>query len=303
MTASVLLPAGLIVIMTVVGLGMRLADFKRLRDGKAALFFGLCAQIVGLPALAFAIAHIAGLSPEMSVGLMILAAAPGGVTSNFLTMLARGDVALSVAMTAIASLVSLITVPVVVGFALAYFIDTSQSIAMPIGRTIASIVVVTALPLIIGITTTARAPALSARLLKPARRLATLIFAAIVLWTFWVERAAIGAHWHDVGPAVLSLNVIAIAVAFALAMALRLRARRAIAIAVECGLQNVALAMFIAIGLLNVPALSVPAIIYAIAMNLSVVAVIAIGRKTVAEEMPAAAGEAIPNPDVAGAVD
>ncbi len=303
MTASVLLPAGLFVIMTVVGLGMRLADFKRLRDGTAALSFGLLAQIVGLPVLAFAIAQIVGLSPEMSVGLMILAAAPGGVTSNFLTMLARGDVALSIAMTAVTSLMSLITVPIVVGFALAYFIDASQSITMPFGRTVASIVVVTALPLIIGMTVTARAPNFSARMLKPARAVATLIFAAIVMWTFWVERQAIGENWRTVGPAVMSLNVIAIAIAFGLATALRLRVRRAIAIAVECGLQNVALAMFIAIGLLNVPILSVPAIIYAIAMNLSVLAVIAIGRLSIAEEAPLTTGQSVSKNSASGAVD
>ncbi|MCW2307747.1 bile acid:sodium symporter family protein [Rhodobium gokarnense] len=288
MTANILLPAGLFVIMTVVGLGMRPIDFARLADGKRALVFGLAAQILGLPLIAFGIAHGLGLSPEMAVGLVILAASPGGVTSNFLTMLARGDVALSIAMTAVTSALSLITVPLVVGFGLAYFLGTAETISMPLGRTIGSIVVVTALPLVIGMTIRARAPGFVRRNLGLARRLATLIFALIVAWTFWVERDSISTYWAEVGPAVIALNVLAIGLGFGLAALLRLQARRAIAIAVECGLQNVALAMFIAFVLLQTPLLSVPAIIYAIAMNLSVVAVIAIGRKTLAEEDPLA---------------
>lgn len=280
---AVLLPAGLFLIMVAVGLGMRLPDFTALGDRKLALGLGLAAQIFGLPAAAFAIAGITGLQPEMAVGLVIVAAAPGGVTSNFLTLMARGDVALSIAMTAVTSLLSTLTVPVVVGFAVAHFLGGSETIRLPLGMTVGSVVVITAVPLILGMTLRAKLPDFSVRILPAARKAAALIFASIVVYTFWGQWDAIERHWRSVGPAVVLLNVLALAGGLAIGRATRLDVRQSIAIAVECGLQNVALALFVAVGILAAPELAIPAMIYAIVMNISILMMIAIGRRLVPE--------------------
>ena len=121
-------------------------------------------------------------------------------------------------------------------------------------------------------------------------RMDSLIFAAIVVATFWGQWAAIEQHWKSVGPAVFALNVTAMALGLGVARMLRLAPRPAIAIAVECGMQNVAVALFVTIGLLGVPELAIPAMIYAIAMNVSVLVMIAVGRQITARETGAAGG-------------
>ena len=287
---ALLLPVGLFLIMLVVGLGMRGADFTALAGRGRALGLGLSAQILGLPLLAFAIGRVLDLSPAMSVGLVALAAAPGGVTSNFLTMLARGDVALSIAMTAVTSLLSLFTLPFFVGLAMLVFLDQSKTISMPAGMIMGSVLVVTALPLLIGMGLRAWRGRLVAAILPVARRLASLVFAAIVVATFWGQWDAIALHWQNVGPAVLLLNVGAMVLGLAVALVLRLSPRPAIAIAVECGMQNVAVALYVTIGLLGAPELAIPAMIYAIAMNVSVLVMIAIGRQITAAAETAGVG-------------
>lgn len=265
--------------MAVVGLGLTGRDFRRLGRAGRPFAAGLAVQILGLPVLAVVLARLFDLSPEMSVGLVVVAAAPGGVTSNFLTLVARGEVALSIAMTAATSLLSIVTVPLVVGAALEHFLGTSQAIRLPLGMTAGSVFLVTGLPLVIGMGIRARAGRGALAVLPTARRIASLIFAAIVFATFWGQWDAIALHWRDVGPAVMALNVIAMAAGFGVAALLRLQPASAIAIAVECGLQNVAVAMFVTINLIGVPELAIPAMIYAISMNVSILAIIAVGRR------------------------
>lgn len=275
---SILLPIGLAFIMFAVGLGLTPAAFGRIRARPAALGWGLAAQVVALPLVAFAIAEWLGLSPMMSVGLMILAAAPGGITSNFLTMLARGDTALSITMTVVTSLLAIATVPIIVGAGLEIFAGETTTIRLPVGRTVVAVVLITALPLIAGMVLRARFPVFTRRAAPTARRLATAIFAAIVVGAFWGQWSDIERHWRDVGPAVVLLNVATMALGFGIAAMLRLDIRQSIAIAVECGLQNVALAIFVAVSLIGDRSLMIPAVIYALVMNVSVVAVIFAGR-------------------------
>ncbi len=275
---SILLPIGLAFIMLAVGLGLTPVAFGRIKERPAALGWGLAAQVFALPAIAFAIASLIGLSPTMSVGLMILAAAPGGITSNFLTMLARGDTALSITLTVITSLLAIATVPVVVAIALGFFAGEAATIRLPVGHTVLAILLITALPLIAGMALRVRFPSLTHRAVPTARRLATAIFAAIVVGAFWGQWNDIERHWQDVGPAVVLLNLVTMALGFGIAAMLRLDIRQSIAIAVECGLQNVALAIFVAVTLIGVQSLMIPAVIYALVMNVSVFAVIFVGR-------------------------
>lgn len=281
MSFAILLPVGLAIIMAIVGLGMTPGDFLRLRGAGAAFAAGLVVQVLGLPVLALVLATAFELSPAMSVGLVIVAAAPGGVTSNFLTLVSRGDVALSIAMTATTSLLSIVTVPIVVGFALGHFLGQSETIRLPLGMTAGSVFLVTGLPLVLGMVARAKATRLAVAVLPTARKVASLIFALIVFATFWGQWDAIAVNWRDVGPAVMSLNVLAMAGGFAVALLLRLAPAATVAIAVECGLQNVAVAMFVAINLIGEPVLAIPGMIYAISMNVAILAIIAVGRRMV----------------------
>ncbi|PLX37837.1 MAG: bile acid:sodium symporter [Hyphomicrobiales bacterium] len=275
---SIFLPLGLAFIMFAIGLGLHVSAFTRLKGQWKALGWGLAAQIIGLPLIALALAYFAALSPVLAVGLLVLAAAPGGITSNYLTMVARGDTALSIVMTIVTSLLAMLTVPLIVGSGLEHFLGASAEISLPVGRTIVTIVLLTGLPLVLGMGFRARFPVLARRVASPARSLAGIVFATIVLLAFWGQWEPIKANWAEVGPAVVGLNAATMAVGFGIAALIGLNIRSAIAITVECGLQNVALAIFIAVQLLQDDRFMIPAVIYALVMNVSILVVIAAGR-------------------------
>lgn len=293
---SIFLPLGLAFIMFAIGLALQPSAFRRLTGQWLALALGLAAQIVVLPLIAFALAIGLDLSPVLAAGLVVLAAAPGGVTSNFLTLLARGDTALSIVMTLVTSALAMVSVPLVVGAGLAHFLGANASIHMPFGRTVLSIVLITLVPLALGMALRARFPAPVRRIAPGARMLASLVFALIVVLAFWGQWQPIKLHWAEVGPAVIGLNAATMLVGFGIAALARLDTRASIAIAVECGLQNVALAIFVAVHVLGDERLMIPAVIYALVMNVSVVLVIAAGRWLVpagdeAQIMPDAAAD------------
>lgn len=274
-TIQLLLNAGLILIMFEVGLTLSPADFTRLARMPRAVLTGLVAQIVLLPALAIGLLTQWPISPDMTVGVLLIAAAPGGVTSNLLTLFAGGDVALALTLTAISTLASILTLPLIVAVAAHLFGAASVAIEMPVGMMAGGILTSTIIPLIIGMVVGASAPAWTSRWEPRLRRVSAVVFAAIVVATFAVNADAFRKHAAAVGPPLFVLNALAMIGAAMLAFAARLDRKRAIAIAFETGLQNAALAIFLAIGVLGRPVLAVPAIIYAVAMNVG--ALVALG--------------------------
>lgn len=277
-TIQILLNAGLILIMFEVGLTLSLADFMLLVKMPRAVITGLVAQIVLLPALAMVLLSLWPISPDMIVGVLLIAAAPGGVTSNLLTLFAGGDVALALTLTAISTLTSILTLPLIVSVAAHLFGTGSLAIEMPVGMMAGGILTSTIIPLIVGMMVRAGAPSWTRRWEPRLRRVSAAVFAAIVAVTFAANADAFRQHMASVGPFLFLLNAIAMAGAAALAMAARLERKRVIAIAFETGLQNAALAIFLAIGILGRPALAVPAIIYAVAMNVGALVTLAILR-------------------------
>ncbi len=275
---TLFIPLGLAFMMFTIGLSMQPTAFRRLAGRGKAFGLGLAAQLLALPLIAAGLAVVFALPPLPAAGLVVLAAAPGGVTSNFLTLLARGDTALSIVMTLATSVIAIVSVPLVVGWGVAHFLGESTAIRLPFGCTVLSIVLISVLPLAIGMAVRMRLPTVVRRIATPTRALAGIVFAAIVVRAFWGQWDAISTHWADVGPAVVALNVATMAVGFAIATAARLDTRASIAVAVECGLQNVALAIFVAVHILGDERLMIPAVIYALIMNVSVVLVIAAGR-------------------------
>lgn len=276
------IPLGLAFLMVTVGLGLAPRDFRALAARPLVVAAGLVGQLVLVPAAAFVVAAAFALPPVAAVGLVLVAAVPGGVTSNFVTVLARGDAALSVVLTAGSTLAGLATVPLVLALALAVFDPAGLALpaALPMAATARAVLVVTVLPMLAGMAVRALWPVAVTRRLAAVRRLATAVFAGIVVAAFAGDWAVVEAHWRAVGPAVLAFNALAVAAGLALARTLALPPATTLTFAVECGLQNVALALFLGGGVLGEPALMVPAVLYVLAMNAAALVLVAVGRRT-----------------------
>ena len=270
---STLLPAGLAFIMFALGLKLSIVDFRRVLTYPVAVGLGLLAQTLLLPLTAFGITVLFDLQPETAVGLMILAACPGGVTAAMITDLSRGDTCLSITLTACTSLLSFVTVPIIVGLSLAHFLGAAAPVDYPMGQAIGSLFLITLVPVAAGVLFNHYGWLLPAAA-KIIGRLATAVFLAIVFVTFFTEWPSITAHFTTVGPAILALNVATMATGALLGFAGRLPTAGRIALAVECGIQNSALGITVAVSLLSVSGLAVPSVIYAFLMNITALALV-----------------------------
>ncbi|WP_291721356.1 bile acid:sodium symporter family protein [Magnetospirillum sp. 64-120] len=278
MITDLLLPLGLAFIMFAMGLALKPADFALVFTRPKAMALGLVSQMVALPALALAVVGVFDLPADFAVGLIILAACPGGITSNLLTHLAGGATALAVSLTAITSVVGALSVPLVVNFALMHVGGQGAPVDLPVAKMTLGVFAVATLPLIIAMGINARWPHVAARLEKAARHLATALFAFIVVGAFASQWRTMMDHAADVLPPALALNVAAMLAALVLARLGRLSGKERLALVLETGLQNGALGIFVAATLLQSPAMMVPSIVYALAMNVTALAVIVAAR-------------------------
>ena len=262
---NLLLPLALGIIMFGLGMGLTLDDFRRVARYPRAVLTGLILQVLILPAVAFALALVFGLPPELAVGLMLLAASPGGATANIYSHLARGDVALNITLTAINSLLCLLTLPLILNLSLEYFLGTGQYVPPPV-RKVIEVAVIIVLPVVFGMAVRAHAQGFAARVEKPLRLLSVLVLALLVAGAVAQERDTIVSFFAVVGLACLSFNLISMGVGYAAPIALKLPRRQAIAIAMEIGIHNGTLAIFIALNVLGNTRISVPAAVYSLLM-------------------------------------
>lgn len=269
---AILLPLGLAFIMFSLGLGLVAADFRRVLAQPRAVMAGLVGQMVILPAIAFAIATGLALPPEAAVGLMILAACPGGVTAGLVTDLARGDTALSISLTALSSVLAFVSVPLVVGASLSHFAGQAVLLHLPVGQMVGGLFLLTVLPVSAGMALRHWGP--GQRLERLVKRIATTVFLAIVVATFVNQWDALVSHFPVVGPATLALNLLTMATGYAIGWRQELPPPSRIAMTMECGMQNSALGITLAVSLLNAPALAIPSVVYALLMNVTALAVI-----------------------------
>ena len=270
MIPQLFLPLSLAFIMLTLGLSLDVDDFKQVVVHPRAIAIGLFCQMVLLPAIAFALISKWGLPPELAVGIMILAACPGGITSNLLTHLAKGDCALSVSLTAITSLAGVITIPLIVNFSLTQFAGGESSLDLPVWQMIRGVFLITTLPVILGMGIRYFFSRTVLRIEKHARRIAAALFIVIVFGAFASQWEHMGQHFSEAGPVALALNVLTMASGFYGARLLSLNSRQTIAISIECGLQNGALGIFVAATLLANQTMMIPSLIYALIMNLTV---------------------------------
>lgn len=276
-TIARFLPLGLVLLMFVVGLRLQLSQLAQAFLRPHALMLGLGVQWFGLPALALGLGLALGLPAPMLAGLVLVALAPGGVTSNYIAYVARADLALSTAMTLITTVFAGVTIPL--GLAL------TGVVALPEGASLlgisAKMSIVAILPATLGLALGGMVPRLAAVMLRVLDPVAKAVFAIMVLATFYQNWDAMMAHLGSVGVAVVGLNLGGVAIAVMVGRLAGLGFAKTRAIMVEASLQNVALALFVAGALLQDPVLSVPALIYAIVMNLSALAQIWFARRGV----------------------
>ena len=276
---DVVLPLALAFIMFALGLGLTIDDFARVARRPRDFAVGAASQIVLLPAVAFVLASVWPMAPELALGLMIIAAAPGGVTSNILTAFARGDVALSISLTAAISLVSVITIPLVVVFAHGRFVGE------PVGRDVSvtgaavGVFLIVAVPVLIGLLVRRFAQSFALRVEPAARAVSAALFVLVLAGAIYQERDNIVAYFAQAGLVTLVLNVSMMAIAYVLARTFATGPRQRTAIAIECGLQNGTLAIAVAVLLFGGGLAIVPAATYSLIMFATALVYIAVLRR------------------------
>jgi bile acid:Na+ symporter, BASS family len=276
---AVLLPLALAIVMLGMGLSLVAEDFKRITRDPKAVTIGVIAQVLLLPLLGLLTTKVVPMEPTIAVGLIVLALCPGGASSNLITYLAKGDVALSVTLTALSSLITVFTIPVFTNLALQHFLGQGAAIALPIGQTMLQIFLITLLPTAIGMAIRHQFPNTATRLEKQMSRLAMGLLAFIIVLLLIREGNKLAGFLVQVGLGAVLLNLLATSMGFGVGKLFRLPLAQQICIAIEVGIQNGTLAIAITAGLLNNPDMAVPAAVYSLLMYGTGLGAILYGRK------------------------
>ena len=267
---AVILPVSLAVIMLGMGLTLVLENFKRIVQFPKAAFIGLTNQLVVLPLVGFVLAIVFNLPSEMAVGLMIIAACPGGPTSNLISHVAKGDIALSISLTAVTSILTVFTIPILLSFALSYFSGTSDAqIQLPILDTIIQIMGITVVPVTIGMLINRNFPNFAKKMESPMRIASTVIFVAVLLGIILANKQHIISYIKSVGLVALALNLSTMALGYYSSKLFNLNLKQSISITIESGIQNGTLAIVIATSILQQTSMSIPAAVYSLLMFLT----------------------------------
>ncbi|NNE78319.1 MAG: bile acid:sodium symporter family protein, partial [Pricia sp.] len=217
-TTGIILAISLIIIMFGMGLSLTLPDFKRVVTYPKAIFIGLACQFISLPLIGYLIAVSLDLTSTTAIGIMLLAACPGGPTSNMLTYLAKGDLALSVSLTAVASLLSIVTIPFVMQFALAEFSDLDHTISVDAVTMILQLFVIVLIPVGAGMLVKGKFPSFSAKMEKPVKIASAIIFVLVVAGVIFSIKDVFIAYLKEAGLPALLLNITTMTLGFLLAL-------------------------------------------------------------------------------------
>ena len=259
---DVVLPIALAFIMFSLGLGLSISDFARIFIKPKEFFVGFVSQLIILPIVALILVFIWPLSPEIAIGVMILAAAPGGATSNILTSFAKGDVALSISLTAIISILSVITIPLILGISLSLLGTNLANEGISLMDIALKMFLIVTVPVLIGM------------LLKNflstfegiAKKISTVLFFLVLLGAVLAERENVITYFAQAGLITLILNIVMMLIAFYLSKSLISNISQQRAITLECGLQNGTLAIVVANVFFDGGAYLIPAATYSLIM-------------------------------------
>ena len=263
---KVVLPLALFVVMLGMGLSLKPLDFARVAKFPKALILGIVCQMLVLPLVGFGVISVVNLTPALAVGLLVLAFCPGGTTSNMFSYLSRGDLALSVTLTAIVSLVTPFTIPFLTNFAMDKLMGETASIALPIGRTIGILVAITILPVGLGMLINAKRPGFAARSERVVKILSMVALFAIIAALIRKEWDNLPAWFAQVGIAAFLLNASAMALGYGASKGARLNVAQSITIGIEVGIQNGTTALFVTSTLLDNAEMSISPAIYSLIM-------------------------------------
>ena len=263
---DIFLPLALAFIMFALGLGLTGADFIRVLKQPKDFFIGTISQIILLPIIAFILINIWSISPELAIGVMIIAAAPGGVTSNILTSFAKGDVALSISLTAIISLLSVITIPFILVTSLSLLNAENLFNDISLTSMALNMFLIVTVPVIIGMSFRRFASNVASKFEAIAKKISAVLFVIVLLGAIFAERENVISYFAQAGLITLILNIVMMIVAFYLAQLLGTGVAQKKCIAIECGLQNGTLAIFVATSLFGGGVYVIPAATYSLIM-------------------------------------
>lgn len=268
MLIDVALPLSLAFIMFSLGFGLTFSDFGRVLTMPRAVFVGMLGQVILIPVVAYLLLMFTSLPPALAFGVMILSFCPGGVTSNILTKMAGGTVALSITLTAVVSLLSVLTLPSLVGWASGKFLGAAGP-EIDVAAIGVSMFAITAVPVAIGLLLRFIASEFADKAEKRISTIAIVLFVVIVAaalitnWDLFIE------HIGTLGPLLMALNVVLLLIGFFMSRALGLTGGDGLCVSIEMGVQNAALGITVA-GLVaqtgGIPEFAVPAALYGITM-------------------------------------
>lgn len=263
------------------GLSLTISDFKRIVVFPKAVAVGLVNQLILLPIVAFALIHLFGLQTELAVGIMILAACPGGATSNLISHLAKGDTALSITLTAISSLVTVVSIPLIVNFAIVRFMPNGEALQLNVLHTVVSVLVITIIPVSIGMVIRSRAQRFSQKMEKPVKVLSALFLVLIIGAAVLEEKDKMLLFFKQAGPVALTLNIAMLAIGFYSSRLFKLSPSQSGTVSIETGIQNGTLGIAVAVSIIGNSEMSIPSAIYSLIMFVTAAVVIYIGNKTI----------------------
>lgn len=259
------LPIALGIIMFGLGLDLTPQDFVRVGKRPKAAVVALACQLLLLPLVCFGLCIAFGLPPLMAVGMMLLAASPGGTTANLFSHLFRGDVALNISLTAINSVIAVVTLPIIVNLAVAYFQPGDMQIGMQFKKTL-EVFLIVLVPVAIGMTVRRFYPAFAKAMDKPVRIGSILILTLVILGSALSGREALMQHLGSLVGIVVLFCILSLSLGFLVPRLLKIERPQAIASSFEVGLHNATLAIVIAQSVLLSPEMSLPAAIYGVLM-------------------------------------
>lgn len=265
--ANTLLGA-LALVMFGLGLSLTVADFSRLAQHPKAVVVALLLQVVALPAACYGICLAFGLPGPWAIGLMLLAASPGGISANLFSHLFRGNVAMNVSLTALNTAISVVTMPLLANWAIAQFANSGEVVPMQF-RKVAEVIVLVLIPVLLGMLVAARFPRFAQVMERPVKVFSALVLATVTVLSLAKEWSAVTTTFASIGPAVLAFNLISLLAGYFVSRAAGLDRPMATAVSFEVGIHNSTLAIFLAVSVLRSFELALPAAVYSVAMYIT----------------------------------
>lgn len=284
-----IIPFGLFLIMMGLGLTLAVQDLLRVIVMPKAVLIGLSGQMLLLPLIGFSLAYVLDPAPVIAIGLILLAACPGGITSNAYVFASRADIALSVTLTSIASLLCVFTMPLLVWLALDTFASAGTLVDVPVASMMQSLAMLTLLPIAIGMLIRQYLPAFAATMVEPVRKIAIGILILVIVTNAIFSFDTLRQYIFQAGLAALLLNVICMSAAYAVARLSRLNLDQTIAITYEIGIQNLSLALVVANTILREPDYAAVTLVYGFFMKATALSFMAYASKLRARQVVAAA--------------